>query len=277
MGSKGAPPPPNYTGAAQQQGASSQANTATQTQANRPDQYGPATSSTWSQDPSTGKWSQQVGLTGAYGQAADAYSQQIKDSAGKPIFDLGPMQNGQEARDQAIKSGYDARASRLDPMWGNRDQQLRTMLLNKGFSDIGGDEASSNALGEFGRGRNDAYSQAMSESVREGDQAAQGVRQMDLAGRQQQAGEQLQERQYPMQQLMQLLGLTSPYSNFAPATKANDTQYLPAAGMEGQYNLDSQKMSNDFWGSLMQSLGGLGGSAMTAFGPKAPLYALGQR
>ncbi len=70
MGGKSSPPPPDYTGAAEAQAAASQANTTSQTYANRANQYTPFGSETWSQgtavDPSTGQpvttWNQNTTL-----------------------------------------------------------------------------------------------------------------------------------------------------------------------------------------------------------------------
>jgi hypothetical protein len=70
MGKKSAPPPPDYTGAAEKQAEASQANVTQQTWANRADQYNPWGSETWGTqkaiDPSTGqevtKWTQRTTL-----------------------------------------------------------------------------------------------------------------------------------------------------------------------------------------------------------------------
>jgi hypothetical protein len=82
MGSKSAPPAPDYRGAAEEQGASARENTTTQTYANRPNQTTPWGSSTWTNsstiDPSTGEpvtsWNQDITLSPSEQAAFDSQS-----------------------------------------------------------------------------------------------------------------------------------------------------------------------------------------------------------
>jgi len=112
MGKKSAPPPPpDYTKLAEQTAASAAEAAAKQTQANRPNQvdvYG--NTSTWSQDPTTGAWTQTQKM-GAQGQqvldqqnamrnatatqAADAMANPIDFSTAHQIgdYDTGALQN----------------------------------------------------------------------------------------------------------------------------------------------------------------------------------------
>lgn len=79
-GKGGAPPPPDYTGAAAAQAQSSKEVTNMQLHANRPDQYTPWGSSTWSSaagtDPATGQpitnWQQQIQLSPQQQQALNS-------------------------------------------------------------------------------------------------------------------------------------------------------------------------------------------------------------
>jgi hypothetical protein len=82
MGSKSAPRAPDYTGAAEAQGASAQSNLRDQTYANRPNQTTPWGSSTWTPgttiDPATGEsvtsWNQDITLSAAEQDAFDSQS-----------------------------------------------------------------------------------------------------------------------------------------------------------------------------------------------------------
>jgi len=63
MGGGSSPPPaPDYTAAAKEEGAQNLALVQAQTMANRPNQTNQYGSSTWTQDPTTGQWSNQVSL-----------------------------------------------------------------------------------------------------------------------------------------------------------------------------------------------------------------------
>jgi hypothetical protein len=80
MGKSSAPPPPDYAGAAQQQGEASKEVTNMQNWANRPNQYSPFGSQTWSTqattDPATGQqvtqWNQNTSLNPNLQQALDS-------------------------------------------------------------------------------------------------------------------------------------------------------------------------------------------------------------
>ena len=111
-----------------------------------------------------GQWSQQVSL--------DPSLQAANQNLLGQISGQGTAMTGDQARQQAIDSAYGQATSRLDPQWSQRRDSLRQELANAGL-DMGS-EAYGNAMGDFGRQRNDAYTSAMADAIRQGT-AAQAV------------------------------------------------------------------------------------------------------
>lgn len=60
---------------------------------------------------------------------------------------------------QTKDAGKFVTEQRLDPTWNHREEGMRTRLLNQGLDPTS--EASQNAMGQFGRDRNDAYASAI--------------------------------------------------------------------------------------------------------------------
>lgn len=151
-GKGGAPAPPNFEAAVEAQARGA-----------HPNQRTPWANSTWTEGPN-GQWSQNLSLAPQLQQGANNLMGQIGSQ--------GPVGTGDQARDQAIDAAYLQASSRLDPQWSQRENALRSQLANQGL-DMGS-EAYSNAMGDLGRSRNDAYTSAMSDAIRQGT-AAQAV------------------------------------------------------------------------------------------------------
>jgi hypothetical protein len=238
---KGAPPPPDYSGAAQNQFQSGQESINQQTQANRPNQNGPFGSVQWTQGPD-GQWTQNSALSGGLGQAANNLQGQV---AGQ-----GPLDNGTAARNQAINSAYGYATSRLDPQWKLRDEQLQTQLANQGLSP--GSAAYEQATSQQGRDRNDAYNGAMASAIGQGTAAQQAT-----------FGENLAAQMAPYQQMAALHGLGQA-AGFNSAGAYSPLQALQAAGLIGNYGLQGAQMNNQVWSDLFSGAGQLGSGAMMA-------------
>lgn len=88
-----------------------------------------------------------------------------------------------DIRDQAETALYDRAASRLDPAWEQREEQVQNQLWNQGLRP--GDEAYDAAMGNFERARADAYNQAQFGAIIGGGEEAQRQLGMDLSRRQQ--------------------------------------------------------------------------------------------
>lgn len=155
--------------------------------ANRPDVNGPFGSTDWTKN-ADGTWTMAQGFNGTLGGASNSLQQQMAQAYGSP------MMTGDSARQQAIDSAYGQATSRLDPQWNQREEQTRTRLMNQGLDPQS--EAYANALSQFGRDRNDAYSSAMNGAIGQGTMAGQSVFNQNMAARNQ-----------PLQSLLSMQGL----------------------------------------------------------------------
>jgi hypothetical protein len=254
---KSAPPPPDYKGAAEASAASSAANTAAQTQANRPDQsnaYGSTLS--WHQGPD-GRWTQSQQFGGPFAGLNQNLEQQALFSMGGQMDPklFGPVMGGDAARDQAINSAYGQATSRLNPQWDQRGSQLQTQLMNQGLDP--GSEAYQNAMGQFSRDRNDAYSSAMNGAIGQGTEAGQAVFNQNMASHQQSLADALRQRTQPMQDLQSLQGFLG-QQGFSNAGAASATDYLGAAAAQGNYQMEQhqsdQQADADRWAAVMKLL-----------------------
>lgn len=180
LGKNGAPAPPDFTSAAEKQAQSGHINTP----------FG-----TWNGNG--------LEFNGGLGQGA----QNLMDQIGSQ----GALPTGEEARNQAIESAYYQAASRLDPQWQQRETGLRAQLANSGIDQ--GTEAATNAYGDFGRARNDAYGGAMANAIGQGTSAGNAIFQQGL-----------QAQNQPYSQLNSLASLLQ-------GNQGRETQYLGAAGM----------------------------------------------
>lgn len=248
---KSAPPPPDYTGAAEAQGKSSQANIAQQTAANRPNQNTPFASSQWVQGPD-GQWHQTTGFTGQLGDAANGLQGQIAQNFGQP------MMTGDAARNQAISATYDQMASRLNPQFQQGQSQLDAQLANQGLSP--GSAAYRQAESQFARNKNDAFQGAANNAVQQGLQAQNLTFNQNLAA-----------RNAPLQELQGVAGFLG-MPGFQGAGAADPTQYLAAALGLGNYNLQNAQMQNQALVGLFSGLGSLAGGGLGALlGGAAPM------
>jgi hypothetical protein len=222
--------------------------------ANRPNQQNAFGSNVqWTQGPD-GRWYQQQSFNGPMGGLATNLQQQAAHQMGLP-FDLRglpEMQSGESARDQAIKSAYGQAQSRLDPQWQQREQSMRSQLINQGLDPSS--EAYQTAMGNLGRDRNDAYTSAMNMAVGQGTAAGDSVFRNSLMGRQQGLSEMLRQRQQPMQDLLAMQGLMQqPGFN-----QSNDM--LTAAIAQGNFDMGKFQAENQQQADLFSGLGNLGGA-----------------
>lgn len=220
FGKGGAPEAPDFAAAAREQ-----------TRMNRPNQTGPFGSTTWNGNTQT------TSLAGGLGQGAENLMGQIGSQ--------GPLGTGDDARNQAIESAYSQAASRLDPQWSQREESTRAMLANQGL-DMGS-EAYGNELGNFSRGRNDAYSSAMANAIGQGTAAGNSVFQNNLAA-----------QNAPYQQLGMLQGLSR------PGAYGSAGDLLGALGQQYQGDLNRYGTEQAGKNSLLSGGAGLGAAALMA-------------
>lgn len=203
-----------------------------QTAANRVNQNTPFANQQWAHN-QDGTWTQNTsfspGIQSAFGslqgQMADAYSH--------------PLDNGNAARDQAINSAYGQATSRLDPQWAQREQLQSSQLANQG---LGMDsQAYKNAMGDFGRQRNDAYSSAMNGAIAQGTSAQSATFAQNMAA-----------REAPMRGLQGLQGLMGmPGYN-------NSGDYMQQQQLDAQARADAVKGGT-------QAIEGIRGMAMPTY------------
>lgn len=218
MGKSSPPPAPDYVGAATATAASSEAVNTDQTYANRANQTSPWGNVTWtptaSVDPSSGKpvttWQQtttldptlQSSLTdqlGIQNQRSDLAANtlgQLSGDVSSPVdwnsFQAGggnvaantttapgQLPSAQDERAKAEQAAYASQTADLDPRFAEQQTDLQTQLANKGITE--GSDAYSRATSDFGRTKNDAYSQAMTNAINAGGTEAQRNSSMDLA------------------------------------------------------------------------------------------------
>jgi hypothetical protein len=83
------------------------------------------------------------------------------------------MPDPTQARQQAIDAAFGQASSRLDPMWSQREEAMRTQLLNQGLDPTS--EAYRNQMSEMGRQRNDAYQGALNSAIMQGTEAGNAL------------------------------------------------------------------------------------------------------
>lgn len=194
----------------------------TYTQSATPTVNTPFGSTSWTQDPTTGQWTQNQGLSTGLQGGVDSLQQQWADMLKKPMGD------GSSARDQAIDAAYKQSTSRLDPQWDKRQQMMQAQLLNQGLDPSS--EAGKNAMQELNFARNDAYSSAMNSAIGQGAQAGNTVFQNNLAA-----------QNNPLQQLALAKQLGQPAQSpsllNATIARENNARGLAAQAQQGQTDL----------------------------------------
>jgi hypothetical protein len=137
---------------------------------NRSDVSGPFGTTDWTKN-ADGTWGMKQGFSGPMQGSTDAMGRQLADAWGSP------MMTGETARTQAIDAAFGQAKSRLDPMFDQREQKMKTQLANQGLDPTS--EAYATALGNFGRERNDAFGSAMNGAIAQGTAAGNSIFQQD--------------------------------------------------------------------------------------------------
>lgn len=282
----GAPQSPDYAGAASTQYLSGQQATQAQTAANRINQYNPWGSVSFGADGSQttslnpylqGALNSQQQVQQDLSGTAAGLTGQVNSNLASPMNwgQFSPYTDANAARDQAITGAYNQGASRLDPRMAQEHEALDARLASQGLgtTDAPTGEAGRTAGANFDRYKNDAYSSLMSGAIAQGTAAGDSIFRNSLQGRREQVGEALQQRYQPLQEIGMLeqgQGVQAPqFQGYNQAGAWAPMQALAAAGMQGQYNLGSQGLSNQMWGDIFSGLGQLGGSAMKMAGGPA--------
>ena len=190
---------PDYAGLAREQGVANEQVTTAQTYANRPTQYTPWGTTSWSNqsviDPSTGKpvtsWAQtqtltpelqaildkEIGIQGNRADVASSLTARMGQEFGSPMdwSNLSPMGEVVGERDigdpnmyrqMATDSMYNKATSRLDPAFAQKREAMEIKLRNQGIGPE--DEAYRTQMRDLGFQETDAYENALWGSVNAG-------------------------------------------------------------------------------------------------------------
>lgn len=249
-----APDPINFRGIGEQQAQQTQ-NAGMATIAN------PFASSSVTMGPD-GKPLQQTTFNGAMSGLPEALQSQAGQLA-QPMDwgQFGAVGNGDQARDQAINAAYGQATSRLDPQWDRRMEAQRTQLLNQGFDPTS--EGYKSAMGDLGLARNDAYGSAMNSAIGQGTAAGDSVFRNNLAAQQNSISNLLRQREQPLQEMQQLMGLTKfdPNRAFQSQTASNG---ILGDYLNRQYGQDWHKYDVDTGAAQDMAAGGMQAGASGA-------------
>ncbi len=147
-------------------------------------------------------------------------------------------------------------SSRLNPMFAQREDALRTRLANQGIQP--GSQAWNAEMSQFGQGRNDAYNQLL------------------LTGRGQANSEIMAERNSPINEISALMSgsqVSAPNFSSTPQTQVGGVDYMGA--VNNNYNQQNQQyqaqlqQNNAAMGGMFGLAGTLGGAAIKYGAPLA--------
>lgn len=184
----------------------------------------------------------------------------------------------QEAEDAL----YGRFSSRMEPQFERQTAATRNQLYNMGLRE--GDEAFDRAMSDVGNQQTDARQQAMYGATIGAGQEAARMQGMDISAgqagfgqqltagnyqnqlRQQQIAEDMQRRGYSLNEINALLtgqqvGMPN-MPTFNTAQRSEGTQYLNAAQMQGQADLDRFNAQQQATQGMMSGIGSIAGGAM---------------
>lgn len=134
---------------------------------------------------------------------------------------------------------------RLDPMFADREEALRTSLVNRGIAE--GSEIWNREHERFGQDRNDAYNQLL------------------LTGRGQAYAEEAANRSRPINEITALLSgsqIQPPNVSAATPARAPTTDYAGIVGQNYNQQLGVYDREMNNWNSMMGGLFGLGAAGL---------------
>lgn len=293
---KDAPDPPDYKGAAEATAAADKEALTQQTWANRPTQINPWGKVDYDVeqvvDPATEqevtKWTQnttldprlqaalddQIALQGGRSSLGASLMGRARAEYGTPmdwsgLTDWGAVpQTGEEARQAAEDALYRRQTSKLDPEYDQRADDMHSQLVAQGLRQ--GDAAYDRAMGDFERARREDYGDARDRAI-----AASGAEQqrqfgMDLNAaqyqsqiRQNELVEAMQRRGFSINEINALISgqqVGAPgFQSFSNAGKAEGPDYLGAANMQYNADLNNYSAEQAGWQGLMSGAGSIFG------------------
>lgn len=282
MAKKGssAPEPVSPQVIAGQQGALNEATARLQHKLNSTDVISPYGSVTY-QDLGGDKWQQTINLTPEQQQLleqqqrvgsgmnalAEAQLGRLDSLLSEPVSftdTAPPLTTDFGADRQRVEDAlYNRATSRLDPMWGDRENALMAQLANQGI--VPGTEAYSNAMREFQLGRNDAYENAVNQSIAAGGAEESRLFGLSTAARQQAIQESLTARNQPINEITALLSggqVTMPQFSAPPQTAVQPVDISGPYAQQYQAQLANYAAGQNRNAGLMGGVFGLGSAAL---------------
>lgn len=282
-GSKDTPAPPDYQAAAEATAQGNLEMLQAQTEANRPNQFTPFGSSTWSQNGD--KWTQttrlnpesqralssQLRLMGDRSELGGSLMGRAQDEFGSPMDwsslpDWGATPDAGDVRNRAEDALYGRATSRLDPEWDQRQQKLQDTMVARGLRP--GDPAWQQEMDNFERARTDAYDTARYGAIAGGGDEATRQFNMSLQGsgyantmRQAQLAEEMQRRGFSLNEINALIsgqqvGMPQ-MPSFSMAGRVAGPDYMGAATNQYQGALDAYSAKNAATQGIMTGIGDL--------------------
>ena len=210
----------------------------------------PSTANPWSSQTVNPDGSSSTNFTGQFGQLNDSLTSQAANNAGQPFtFGQFGVSDGSAAGQQASQAAFGQMKSRLDPMWQKSEHDMRRNAFQSGMGD---GAAMDQSVGQFGRARNDAYSSAMGDALRQGMSAQQSAFGGNMAARQQNDNNQYQQAMQPWDELGRMQGfLGQPeynQSNAGMVAAAQANSHADASAVQSE----EQKLRQKILGGLVQ-------------------------
>ena len=240
------PTPMDTTAVGAQQAAQNQSVWEQNLNAARPNQSNVYGNLTWQQDPTTGQWMQNVGLSdtqqGLFGGLSSAAQNALNnyDTSQVDFSSLGAMPQVGGYNQQAIDTMRALQAPQLAQNRASQDARLAAMGLNTGSG-----RAWENAQRVIGTNENQADMQAIMAGINQGNTEYQQA----LAGRQQGANEILAQKQANLGQLSGLMGLQQsagqvPFQSIGATPQLGNVDYTQLANQAYQQQLNQTNAAN---------------------------------
>jgi hypothetical protein len=268
------PEAPDYTGIANQQSQLSQQSWADQLRANRPTQTNQFGSSTWSQDPTTGQWTQSTQLNQPQ---QDIFNQQQYNQ--QQLADIGGELTGGYDASQVDLSGapamgqvgqFNQQATDLYRQLGQPDldraQAARKAdLAARGISDLNSG-AGANLMAQLGDQTNRFGMEAAQRGITQGNTMFGQQNQLHQQG----VSDILNQKQANINQMQGLFGLgqqmgVPQFDNFTAAGSYQTPDLMGAANQGYQANMDETNAGNADKANTMKTVGTIASIAAIAF------------
>lgn len=219
---------------------------------------------------------QQTGTTNIDGNLVPTYSKNtslsaplssllssIEAGANSTKYGTAGLPNGGVIQDPTLLNQstsdalYKQATSRLDPQWAQTQAQMEAKLQQQGIPP--GSAAYGQAMDNFNRAKNDAYTSAQNAATQYGVQDAATLYNEGLAGLN--AG--MQEQQQPLSLLSQIMsGVNGTTATSTPQSSISPTDTMSAYQLQAQQQQNAYNQQLQQYNSALGGLGSLAGNAL---------------